>query len=143
MSFRKVLATNQPGGLVLLRFAVGAVCILEGMRLCGLFAPAGPSRLGDILGFGATSGMVVGVVLLCAGAGLIVGLCTRIGALVAVVLGGLAAYTAHKGLGGVDTPREFSDIASAGCVALVACYLVIHGAGVWSIDATLGLPKRS
>jgi uncharacterized membrane protein YphA (DoxX/SURF4 family) len=98
--------------------------------------------LGAIFQLSGLAASALGVVLFACTGALLLGLCTRIGAVIALVVSGLAAYSAYTSFEGIDAAREIADIVAACSVGLVSLYLAIHGAGVWSVDATLGLPKR-
>jgi uncharacterized membrane protein YphA (DoxX/SURF4 family) len=115
---------------------------LEGARLCSLHAALGPSRLGAIFHLGGLGASALGVVLFACTGALLLGLFARIGAVISLVVAGLAAYSAYTSFKGVDAPREIADIVAACSVALVSLYILIHGAGVWSMDAALAAPER-
>lgn len=140
---RRMLLTTQPGGLILIRLAIGSVLLLEAVRSLNLLKNAGPSRLAGMfeLSAGAMQGM--GVVLLAAGIMMVAGLGTRLAAAVAVSIGVLASMTAYRSLGTEAAAAALADFVAAGSVGLVSLHLLVHGAGVWSVDATISLPRST
>jgi len=124
------------------RLYLAAVCILDGLR--GLqFNPDLGSSVLTRLPF-ALSGFVLaicGVILIISGALTALGLLTRLAVIPALIISAIIIVDAarHMDTLGLDTGLNYLVRAlGSGTVGLL---LLFRGAGIWSMDASLSLPK--
>lgn len=124
-----------------LRIALGAILIPHGLqKLFGAFGGMGFEKnaaLFDKLGYtpGVFWGTLVGCTELIAGSLLVIGLFTRPAAFAIVIFMLNAVYFTSTTGGFFWTARgsEFSIL-----ILVVALFLLIRGAGPWSVDRTIG-----
>ncbi|PZR73005.1 MAG: DoxX family protein [Chthoniobacterales bacterium] len=156
-SIRSLLATSAPASTILIRLLVGCVFLSEGIQKF-LFPDA--LGVGRFLKIGIPSPEVMapfsgGLEIVCGGL-VIVGLLTR-PATLALFLNISVAIVSTKipillgyGFGGFDLPKMahygFWPMAHEGradfCMLLGSLFLLIVGAGVWSLDARFA-PRAS
>ncbi|MBI1387145.1 MAG: DoxX family membrane protein [bacterium] len=152
MDLKRLQQTNAPAAVVLIRIMVGAVFLSEGIQKFLFAAERGAGRFAKI-GIPAPEvmGPFVGVIEVVCGALLIVGLLTRVAGLlllinmtvaivstkIPILLGhGFWTFTVKS------MPQYgFWSMAHEGrtdfCMWLGSLYLILVGAGVWSIDAKM------
>lgn len=141
---RKVTVTNAPAATILVRLAVGAIFLSEGIQKFVFPATLGVGRF-EKIGIPAPAffGPFVGVVEIVCGALLLGGLATRAAALPLVIDMVVAIATTkipmlrEKGFWAMahEARTDFAMI-------LGAAFLLWVGAGPWSCDAKLS-PSRS
>ena len=143
-AFRKVLATDAPPAVLLVRLMVGGVFLSEGiqkflypeLRGAGRFATLGiPSP--DF------SGPFVGGFEVVCGALILLGLLTRLAVLPTIAIMLVAIYTTQLP---VLEKEGFwfmaNRIRTDYSMLLGSLFMLIVGAGRWSVDARLGRNKR-
>ena len=143
-AFRKVLATDAPPAVLLVRLMVGGVFLSEGiqkflypeLRGAGRFATLGipsPDFAGPVVG---------GFEVVC-GALILLGLLTRLAVLPTIAIMLVAIYTTQLP---VLEKEGFwfmaNRIRTDYSMLLGSLFLLIVGAGRWSVDARLGRNKR-
>lgn len=148
--FNRLLATRAPAATLLIRLMVGAVFLSEGIQKFLFPAALGFGRFAKI-GFPSPEALApfVGGVEIIGGALLILGLLTRLAALalfinisVAIVSTKVPILLGH-GLWGFHLPKMahygFWTMAHEArtdfCMLLGSLFLLVVGAGVWSLDA--------
>ena len=155
--FQKIVRTNAPASTVLIRLVVGAVFLAEGIQKFLFPAEVGAGRFAKI-GIPAPDVMgpfVGGVEIVCGGL-ILLGLLTRLAAipliinmLVAIVSTKIPILLGHgfwgfslrtlpyAGFWGMahEARTDFS-------MLLGSLFLLIVGAGVWSLDARLSKPSE-
>lgn len=154
MSWADVMRTNAPGWTILVRLLVGLVVFLpEGIQKLIFPDVLGAGRFARIgIPFPDLMGPFVGIVETVCGALIIVGLLTRLAAipliiimLVALVSTKLPILLGHD-VGIFHLPADIKRLgfgsmmheARADLTMLLgAIYLLIEGAGAWSLDAML------
>jgi uncharacterized membrane protein YphA (DoxX/SURF4 family) len=144
MMFKRLVATNAHPAVILVRLLVGAVFLSEGIQKflfpddlgVGRFIKIGIPRPEVMASF-------VGVVEIVCGALLILGLLTRLAA-IPLIIDMLVALTTTK----IPILRDkgFWSMAHEArtdyCMLLGSIFLLIVGAGAWSLDARL-MTKRA
>lgn len=139
----KLAATRVPVAVVLIRVMVGAVFLSEGIQKFLLPDEVGAGRFAKIgLPSPELLATLVGGFEIACGALVLLGLFTRLAAIPLLVIMGVAIYTTKipillkSGLWEMahDSRTDFS-------MTLGALFLLIVGAGAWSLDAWL--QKRS
>ncbi|MGH8137818.1 MAG: DoxX family protein [Steroidobacteraceae bacterium] len=155
---RSLLQTCAPAGSVLIRLAVGLVVFLpEGIQKLLFPAVLGAGRFAHIgIPYPDVMGPFVGMVEIVCGALIIAGLLTRLAAIPLIVIMIVALLSTKLPiLLGQDVwmfhvqtlPRygfwSAEHEARADIIMLLACiYLLIEGAGTWSIDARVARHGR-
>jgi uncharacterized membrane protein YphA (DoxX/SURF4 family) len=139
MTLQKLIATRAPGAVVLIRLAVGAVFLSEGIQkflfpaelAAGRFAKIGlpnPEFLGPFVG---------GFEIAC-GAAVLLGLLTRLAAVPLITIM-LVALTTTKVP--ILVNRGFwimaHEVRTDWSMLLGAIFLLVMGAGPWSLDRAL------
>lgn len=144
--FRRVLATDAPAAVILVRLMVGAVFLSEGIQK--FMFPDDPDRGAARfakLGFSSpdlTSHFVGSFEIVC-GACILLGLLTRLAVLPTITIM-VVAITTTK----IPTLQKqgFWDMAHAArtdfCMLLGSLFLLWVGAGRWSVDAGLAARRR-
>lgn len=144
--FRRVLATDAPAAVILVRLMVGAVFLSEGIQK--FMFPDDPDRGAARfakLGFSSpdlTSHFVGSFEIVC-GACILLGLLTRLAVLPTITIM-VVAITTTK----IPTLQKqgFWDMAHAArtdfCMLLGSLFLLWVGAGRWSVDAGLAARPR-
>lgn len=137
---RKIIATSAPGSVILIRLVVGMVFLSEGIQKFLFPADVGVGRFTKI---GIPSPEVVapfvGVVEIVCGALIILGLLTRLAA-IPLIIDMLVAISTTK------IPMLFKsgfwamahEARTDWAMLLGSIFLLIVGAGMWSLDARMG-----
>ncbi len=140
MFLRKLVATRAPGAVVLIRLAVGSVFLSEGIQKFLFPGELGAGRFAKIgLPNPELLGPFVGSFEIACGAALLVGLLTRLAALPLITIMLVALITTklpillNKGLWAMahEARTDWSMLTGS-------LFLLLVGAGAWSIDALLG-----
>lgn len=140
MVLRRLLATHAPGAIVLVRLIVGAVFLSEGIQKFLFPAELGAGRFAKIgLPSPEFLGPFVGTFEIACGSLVLLGLVTRLAAvpLIAIMLVAITStklpMLASKGFWAMahEARTDWS-------MLLGSLYLLIVGAGRWSLDAILG-----
>jgi putative oxidoreductase len=153
---RGLLSTRPPGAVILVRALVGAVFLSEGIQKFLFPAELGPGRFARI-GLPAPGVLApfVGTVEIVGGALILLGLLTRPAAAVLLINISVALVSTKLPilLGHAVGPFAVPKLASYGfwacaheartdvCMALGCVFLIVVGAGAWSLDALLTRPK--
>lgn len=145
MNPRRVLETSAPGPVALVRLMVGAVFVSEGIQKFLFPAEVGASRFAKI-GLPAPEALaaVVASFEIACGLLLLLGLFTRLAAvpLVAIMLVALATTKVP-----ILSNRGFWAMAHEArtdwSMLLGSIFLLIVGAGVWSLDAKLARRREA
>lgn len=126
----------EGGGLLVLRLAVGSVFVMHGGRKVLVMGLPGVAGLLDSLGFRPPDfwAAVLSLSELAGGIALIVGIGTRLAALVLGVTMVVAIVTVLGPRGFFLPGYEFELVLLAGCVALL-----MTGPGRYAVDARLGI----
>lgn len=139
MFLRKILATNAPPATLLIRLMVGAVFLSEGIQKFLFPADVGAGRFAKIgLPSPETLGPFVGTFEILCGSLVLLGLLTRLAVLPLITIM-LVAISATK----VPILREEGfwkmahDSRTDWSMLLGSLFLLLVGAGAWSIDAYL------
>lgn len=158
MNVRRLLATGAPAATILIRLLVGAVFLSEGIQKFLFPDELGAGRFARI-GFSEPAfwASFVGVVEITAGTLVLLGLVTRLAA-VALAIDMLAAIATTKVpilLGRDLGPFQVQDLDAYGfwsmaheartdwSMLLGSLFLLIAGAGSWSLDAVLQRATRT
>jgi putative oxidoreductase len=144
MGIRRLLETRAPGSVVLVRLMVGAVFLSEGIQKLLFPAALGVGRFARI-GLPAPELLapLVAVVEIGCGALVLLGLVTRLAAvpLLAVILVAIASTKIP-----ILTTKGFWVMAhearTDGCMLLGSLFLLIVGAGAWSLDSAWTRRRR-
>ncbi|HEY8483980.1 MAG TPA: DoxX family protein [Longimicrobiales bacterium] len=152
MDFGDLLATGAPRATVLIRLMVGAVFLSEGIQKFLFPAELGPGRFARI-GFPEPAfwATFVGVVEIVAGAMILLGLLTRLAAIALAIDMVVAIITTKLPilLGRDLGPFRVRELDTYGfwsmahetrtdfAMLLGSLFLLIVGAGAWSLDAVL------
>jgi putative oxidoreductase len=137
--FRRMLRTHAPAAVILIRFLAGGVFFIEGLKKF-LFADQwGAGRFVKIgIPIPSFSGPFVGVVEIVCGVLLLLGLLTRLGALVLLINISVAIATTKipillkSGFFAMEDPAR-TDYS----MFMSLLFLAIVGAGRWSLDSVL------
>jgi len=136
----KVIVTKAPAATLLIRFLAGAVFFVEGVKKFLFVAQWGAGRFAKIgIPFPDFTGPFVGVVEIVCGLLLLLGLLTRLGAILLLIDISVAIATTKvpillkSGFFAMEDPArtDYSMLMSL-------LFLLIVGAGRWSLDARLG-----
>jgi len=139
MRFERILASDAPRSVVLIRFVVGAVFLTEGVQKFLYPAELGVGRFAKIgLPNPELLGPFVGCFEIACGAAMLAGLLTRLAAvpLITIMLVALASTKVpillNKGFWTMahEARTDWS-------MLLGSVFLLIVGAGPWSLDAVL------
>jgi uncharacterized membrane protein YphA (DoxX/SURF4 family) len=145
MMWRKVLASNSPPAVILIRLIVGAVFLSEGVQKFLFPADLGVGRFTKI-GIPAPEIMApfVGIVEIVGGLLLLLGFLTRLAA-IPLIINMLVAITTTKipilqksGFWAMAHEARVDFAMLLGCL-----FLLIVGAGTWSLDAGLTKGTRN
>ncbi|MGO9595000.1 MAG: DoxX family protein [Steroidobacteraceae bacterium] len=150
---RRLLATRAPGWLILIRLLVGLIVFLpEGIQKLAFPDLLGAGRFAHIgIPYPDLMGPFVGLVEIVCGALIIVGLFTRLAAipLIVIMLVAIVSTKVPILLGHDVWIFHVSKLPRYGfwsaahearadfCMLLGTLYLLIEGAGAWSVDARL------
>ena len=140
MVLQRVVATRAPGAVILVRLAVGAVFLSEGIQKFLFPAEVGAGRFARIgLPNPEFLGPFVGAFEIACGTAVLAGLLTRLAAvpLIAIMLVALATTKVP-----ILVDRGFWNMAHESrtdwAMLLGAIFLFVVGAGPWSLDRALG-----
>ena len=136
-AFRRLLDARAPNAVVLVRLLVGSVFLSEGIQKFLFPATLGVGRFAKI-GIPAPGffGPFVGVVEIVCGALLIVGLLTRLAAIPLVIDISVAIVTTKLPMLAKSGFWSMAHEARTDwCMLLGAIFLLLVGAGAWSLDA--------
>ena len=139
------MATNAPGWVILIRLAVGAVFLSEGIQKFLFPASLGVGRFTKI-GIPAPDIMApfVGVVEIGCGALLILGLLTRLAAMALIINMLVAIFSTKIPILIKSGFWAMAHEARTDYTMLLGClFFLIVGAGHWSVDAHLTKPRES
>ncbi len=135
----KLTVTSAPAAMVLIRLLAGGVFFVEGVKKFLFAAQWGAGRFAKIgIPFPEFTGPFVGVVEIVCGALLLLGLLTRLGALLLLIDIGVAIATTKvpillkSGFFAMEDPAR-TDYS----MFMSLLFLLIVGAGWWSLDALL------
>ena len=149
---RSLLRTSAPGSAVLIRLLVGLVFLVEGVQKFLFSAELGVGRFTRIgIPYPEIMAPFVGGAEIVCGALIILGLLTRVGALVMLINISVAIVSTKLPilLGHPVGPFSLAKLARYGfwsaiheartdlCMWLGSLFLIIVGAGVFSLDARL------
>lgn len=139
VNFRKIIESNAPRSVILIRLIVGAVFLSEGIQKFLYPAELGAGRFVKIgIPFPQILGPFVGVTEIVCGALILLGLLTRLAA-VPLIINMLVAISSTKipiliksGFWSMahESRTDFA-------MLLGSIFLLIVGAGLWSLDAKL------
>jgi uncharacterized membrane protein YphA (DoxX/SURF4 family) len=150
--FRKIMATKAPAAVILIRFIVGAIFLSEGIQKFLYSAEVGTGRFAKIgIPFPEMMAPFVGVVEAVCGLLLLLGLITRLAAipliitmLVAIISTKIPILLGHGfwGFSLRNVPYYgfwgmAHEIRTDWSLLLGSIFLLIVGAGKWSVDAYL------
>jgi putative oxidoreductase len=142
----RLMRTQAPAAVILVRLLTGSVFFAEGLKKFLFAADWGAGRFARI-GIPAPEilGPFVGVVEIVCGLLLVIGLLTRPAAIALIINTSVAIYTTklsilfEKGFGGF---WEMEDKARTDySMLLCLLFLLIVGAGRWSMDASIARGK--
>ena len=139
------MTTNAPGWVILIRLAVGAVFLSEGIQKFLFPASLGVGRFTKI-GIPAPEIMAsfVGVVEIGCGALLILGLLTRLAAMALIINMLVAIFSTKIPILIKSGFWAMAHEARTDYTMLLGClFFLIVGAGHWSVDARLAKPRES
>ena len=155
----RLLATRAPGWSILIRLLVGLVVFLpEGVQKLAFPDLLGAGRFAHIgIPYPDLMGPFVGLVEIVCGVLIMVGLCTRLAAipLIVIMLVAIVSTKIPILLGHDVWTFRVSKLSRYGfwsaahearadfCMLLGTLYLLIEGAGTWSVDARLALKSTS
>ncbi|HEX6187808.1 MAG TPA: DoxX family protein [Pyrinomonadaceae bacterium] len=154
--FQKIVSTHAPASVILIRLMVGAVFFAEGIQKFLFSAEVGAARFARIgIPNADVTAPFVGVVEIVGGALLLLGLLTRLAAipliinmLVAILSTKIPILLGHSfwGFSLRSVPYGgFWGMAHEGrtdfAMLLGSIFLLIVGAGAWSLDARLGASR--
>jgi putative oxidoreductase len=135
----RILATNAPAAVLLIRLAVGAVFLSEGIQKFLFPGDLGAGRFAKIgLPSPEFFGPFVATFEICCGLLVLLGLFTRLAAIPLLIIIGTAIITTK-----IATLQEKGFWATAHegrtdyAMLLNIIFLLFVGAGVWSLDARL------
>jgi putative oxidoreductase len=139
-SMRKLLSTNAPGAVLLVRLVVGGIFFSEGIQK---FLFPGELGVGRFIKIGIPSPEVmapfVGVCEILCGALILIGLLTRFASLVLFINISVAIVTTKIPLLVSKGFWNFAHEARVDCAMLLgSLFLLIVGAGGLSVDAAIG-----
>lgn len=145
MRMRRLLATRAPGAIVLVRLIVGAVFLSEGIQKLLFPAELGAGRFAKI-GLPAPDilGPFVGGFEIACGSLVLLGLLTRLATvpLITIMLVAIAStklpMLASRGFWVMAHEARTDWSMLLGCL-----YLLLEGAGAWSLDARLTRSRPS
>jgi len=136
----RLTVTSAPAATVLIRFLAGGVFFVEGLKKFLFAAQWGAGRFAKIgIPFPELTGPFVGVVEIVCGALLLLGLLTRLGALLLLIDISVAIATTKvpilvkSGFFAMEDPAR-TDYS----MFMSLLFLLAVGAGRWSLDALLG-----
>lgn len=138
------MTTNAPGWVILIRLAVGAVFLSEGIQKFLFPASLGVGRFTKI-GIPAPEIMApfVGVVEIGCGLLLILGLLTRLAAMALIINMLVAILTTKMPILMKSGFWAMAHEARTDYTMLLGClFFLIVGAGRWSMDARLAKPRE-
>ena len=154
----RLLHTDAPAATILVRIAVGAVFLSEGIQKFLYPESIGAGRFERIgIPSPEVMGPLVGVVEIVCGALVLLGLATRVAAipLVAIMLVAIVTTKIPILLGSDLGPFQLRELREYGfwsmahesrtdfAMLLGALFLAVVGAGPWSLDARLAGSRRS
>jgi putative oxidoreductase len=145
MLFRKLLETKAPAAVVLIRLMVGAVFLSEGIQKFLYPESVGAGRFAKI-GFEAPelTAAFVGCFEIACGSFILLGLLTRLAVIPTIVIMIVAIVTTKVPIL-LDPQRGFWPMAHEArtdwSMLLGSIFLLIVGAGPWSVDARLSAPS--
>lgn len=144
VNFRNIIESTAPRSVILIRFIVGAVFLSEGIQKFLYSAELGAGRFVKIgIPFPYIMGPFVGVTEIVCGALILLGLFTRLAA-IPLIINMLVAISSTKipillknGFWSMahDSRTDFA-------MLLGSIFLLITGAGLWSLDAQLFAKSR-
>jgi len=158
--FQKIISTNAPASVILIRLVVGAVFLTEGIQKFLFPGEVGAGRFAKIgIPNPDVMGPFVGVVETVCGALILLGLLTRLAA-VPLIINMLVAILSTKipillghGFWGFSLRQlpyygfwgMAHEVRTDFSMLLGSIFLLIVGAGVWSLDARLAAksPRRN
>jgi uncharacterized membrane protein YphA (DoxX/SURF4 family) len=157
--WRQVVSTEAPASVVLIRAAVGTVFLFEGIQKFLYPAQLGAGRFEKIgIPWPEVTGPFVGVVEIVCGVLVIAGLFTRVASMALVIDMAVALFTTKlpillgQSFWGFQLVKlehyGFLSMAHEArtdwAMLLGSAFLIIVGAGTWSVDARLaGAPGRA
>jgi uncharacterized membrane protein YphA (DoxX/SURF4 family) len=140
MTLRQLMATDAPAAVILIRLMVGAVFLSEGIQKFLFPAALGVGRFAKI-GLPAPEflGPFVGACEIACGVLVLLGLATRL-AVVPLIVIMLVAITTTKlpMLASKGFWTMAHEARTDWSMLLGSVFLLVAGAGPWSLDATLG-----
>jgi putative oxidoreductase len=142
--FRKLLATNAPAAVILVRLIVGAVFLSEGIQKFLYPDALGVGRFAKI-GIPASEVMApfVGVCEVACGALLLLGLLTHFAAVTMIINMLVAISTTKVPMLLHDGFWKMAHEARTDYAMLLgSIFLLIVGAGAWSLDAKIAQAKQ-
>ena len=139
MTFRKIIESNAPRSVILIRLIVGAVFLSEGIQKFLYSAELGAGRFVKIgIPFPQIMGPFVGVTEIVCGALILLGLLTRLAA-IPLIINMLVAISSTKIP--ILLKNGFWSMAHESrtdfAMLLGSIFLLIMGGGLWSLDAKL------
>ena len=143
-ALKKVLATDAPAAVLLIRLMVGGVFLSEGIQKFLYPELRGAGRF-TTLGIPAPEffGPFVGVFEIVCGSLILVGLLTRLAVIPTIVIMLVAIYTTQLPVLEKEGIWFMANrIRTDYSMLLGSLFLLIVGAGRWSLDARLGTDKR-
>ena len=139
MTFREIIESTAPRSVILIRLIVGAVFLSEGIQKFLYSAELGAGRFVKIgIPFPQIMGPFVGVIEIVCGTLILLGLLTRLAA-IPLIINMLVAISSTKipillksGFWSMahESRTDFA-------MLLGSIFLLITGAGLWSLDARL------
>jgi len=145
MTFQKLLATAAPPSTILIRLMVGAVFLSEGIQKFLLPAEIGAGRFAKIgLPSPELLGPLVGGFEIACGVLVLAGLLTRLAAVPLIAIMGVAIFTTKVP---IFLKSGFWKMAHESrtdfAMLLGSLFLLIVGAGLWSLDAWISRRKHA
>jgi putative oxidoreductase len=137
---KKIMSTKAPASVILIRFVVGAVFLTEGIQKFLYAAELGAGRFAKIgLPSPGLLAPLVGTFEVTCGALVLLGLLTRLAALPLFTIISVAIYTTKVPLLAQSGFWKMAHEARTDYAMLLGClFLLIVGAGRWSMDARSG-----
>jgi putative oxidoreductase len=143
--FRKLIATDAPSAVILVRLIVGAVFLSEGIQKFLFPAALGPGRFAKI-GFATPefTAYFVAIFEITCGSLILIGLLTRLAVVPTTIIMLVSIWTTKVPILHVDGFWKMAHEARTDYAMLLgSIFLLIVGAGVASVDRCLGAsPQR-
>ena len=137
-----LMRTSMPAIVTLPRVYVAAACGLDGLRALHIYSDLGESVLTRLpFDLGGVALGAAGVVSLLAGIMLAIGLLTRVAVIPALAISVIIIGDALSNMDTLGLETGMNYLVRALGTGSVGLMLLIRGAGVWSMDASLAVSR--